>query len=325
MNAYEINSKIKEANKMLPEGLILRTMMNNSADTIYFKDKNSKFIFNSIAHAMQQGEKNVLDMLGKSDFDYFPEEFAQHTFEEEQQIMKTGIPIIGNIEKWPQKNGKVVWLMASKYPLYDENGEIIGTWGTSRDVTRMKEAEEELARVNKKLQEVNSYLEELSARDALSGLYNHRHFYDVLENEFSKDSNMNHKKEKKEFSIMLLDIDYFKTINDTYGHLVGDLLIKSIGEYFLKEKKTSNSCFRYGGDEFALVFMNMNLIQAKKMAEKIREDIENMSLVYNDISMKITISIGVANSKEADTENELFELVDSRLYQSKKTGRNKVT
>lgn len=325
LKSHTTNPKIKEANNSLHDGLILRTMMNNSVDTIYFKDINSKFIFNSIAHANQHGETDTLDMLGKSDFDYFSEKFAQQTFDDEQHIMKTGIPIIGHVEKWVQDDGSVVWLMASKYPLYDDDGTIIGTWGTSRDVTQMKEVEEELARVNKELQKVNNYLSELSSKDALSGLYNHRHFYDVLSDKFAKEISARESKIKSSFALMLLDIDDFKTINDTYGHLVGDLFIKSIGEYLFKATKVDDSCFRYGGDEFALIIMDINLEDALKTAERIRSMIEKMTIVYNDIAMNITVSIGVGISSKADTMNELFELADSRLYESKKAGRNRVT
>jgi len=329
---YSTNTKLEEVIKALPEGLILRTMMNNSSDTIYFKDVNSKFIFNSLAHAIQQGEKQAHDMFGKSDFDYFPEEFARQAYEDEQRIMKTGKPMIGHVEKWDRDDGSVVWLMASKYPLYDEHGTIVGTWGTSSDVTQLKEAEKALASVNQELKEANNRLEILSTRDALSGLYNHRHFYDSITLALANETNNTHTemisgngKLISGFSILLLDIDHFKGINDTYGHLVGDLVIKAIGELLIKSTRMTDTCYRYGGDEFALVFMGMELDDALVMAEKIRKAVEDMTVECDDVTLKITVSIGAVTSSEADTVNKLIGLADKRLYLSKELGRNKVT
>lgn len=134
---------------------LINTIMNNSEDTVYFKDLDSKFLLNSTAHAVQLGVESPLELRGKSDFDFFPEQFAQKAYEIEQNIIKTGKPLINVVEKWDKPNGKVIWLSASKYPLKDTEGNIIGTWGTSRDITDLKEAEIELERLNAELQILN--------------------------------------------------------------------------------------------------------------------------------------------------------------------------
>ena len=123
---------------ILQDELVTQTIMNNSEDTIYFKNLDSKFILNSKAHANQFHEKDVTDMVGKDDFDYFPEEFANIALEDEKTVIQTGRPILGRIEKWNKPDGDVVWFQAYKYPLYDKEGNIIGTWGTSRNITPLK-------------------------------------------------------------------------------------------------------------------------------------------------------------------------------------------
>jgi len=299
--------------------------MHNSEDTIYFKNKDSKFIFNSEAHAKQMGEASVKEMIGKSDFDYYPEAFAQKTLNDEQEIMMTGKAIINIVEKWVREDNETIWFSASKYPLYDENGDIIGTWGTSRDISILKKTEEQLEKLNQKLLEANQNLERLSIRDSLSGLYNHRHFYDSINIAFSKADCCAIKESQCGFTIVLFDIDHFKQINDTYGHLIGDQVIKQVGEGLSKYIRFNDSSYRYGGDEFVVMKTGMDHSEAFSFAEKIRASIADMTIGHGDISLKITISVGVVTSDEAGSVNKLMELADKRMYQSKEAGRNQVT
>lgn len=304
--------------------LVTQTIMNNSEDTIYFKNLDSKFILNSKAHANQFHLSDVSDMVGKDDFDYFPEEFAQAALEDEKEIIRTGKPILGRIERWDRADGDVVWFQAYKYPLYDKEGNIIGTWGTSRNVTPLKRAEEELQRLNRELLEANQRLEILSTRDSLSGLYNHRHFFDSLNVQRNIEIRQKDHGVESEFSILLLDIDRFKTINDTHGHLVGDFVIKNLSELFTNSTRLIDTCYRIGGDEFAIILINTDLKCARKVGDKLRKIVEETSFNINDLSLKITLSVGCASSHETETMKELVTLADSRLYYSKEHGRNQI-
>ncbi|PKM94349.1 MAG: hypothetical protein CVU84_09755 [Firmicutes bacterium HGW-Firmicutes-1] len=309
----------------LDEGLIINTIMNNSHDTIYFKDIKSIFLLSSKAHAMQFGFENPLDIVGKSDFDFFPDSFARQAYEDEQNIIFSGEPLIGRVEKWEKPDGTTTWLSASKHPLFDYDGKIIGTWGTSRDITPLKRAEEELAKVNQKLVKVNRKLEELSVIDSLSGLYNHRHFYEELKKTFDLYIRQKQKGNTNSFSVAFLDIDNFKSINDTYGHLVGDLAIKHIADIMIKHTRSIDGCFRYGGDEFAIILSDTNLEVAKGIAEKLRKIIESSPVFLEDMTVLITVSIGVACYSESDSMKDLIQKTDDKLYQSKNEGRNKVS
>lgn len=311
-------------NLFIHDELVTQTIMNNSEDTIYFKNLDSKFILNSKAHANQFHLSDVSDMVGKDDFDYFPEEFAQAALEDEREIIKTGKPILGRIERWDRPDGDVVWFQAYKYPLYDKEGNIIGTWGTSRNITLLKKAEEELKRLNRELQEANQKLEILSTRDSLSGLYNHRHFFDSLNIQKNIVSRQKEHGLESEFSVLFLDIDCFKTINDNYGHLVGDLIIKSLADLFTSSTRLSDTCYRIGGDEFAIILINTNLRSARKVAEKLRHLVEESIFEVNNLKLKITLSIGSASSSECESVEEIVALADSRLYYSKDHGRNQV-
>ncbi|KAF0223282.1 MAG: PAS/PAC sensor-containing diguanylate cyclase [Erysipelotrichaceae bacterium] len=317
--------KANDVSLSLPEGLVIRTIMNNSEDTIYFKNLESKFILNSKAHAIQFNEDNVLNLVGKRDFDYFPNEFSRAAYEAEQAIITTGQAQIGIIEKWEKPNGEVIWFSASKYPLYDENNNIIGTWGTSRNITPLKKAEEELILLNQKLTEANQRLEILSTRDGLSGLYNHRHFFDTLAITKAHKNRLRDSGFSSEYSIILIDIDNFKKINDTYGHLVGDSVIYNIGELLVKSIRLTDTCFRIGGDEFAILQVNTSLDNARLVAEKIRSQVMLTPLMIENHMINLTVSIGVASSSEVEEITDLIALCDTRMYESKRNGRNQVT
>ena len=304
--------------------LILDTIMENSQDTFYFKDLKSRIILSSKAHAALWGVDEPQEVIGKSDFDYFPEEFAQMAYKVEQEIIATGIPVIGKVEKLNKPGSSRVWLSASKYPFYNANGEIIGTWGLSKDITSLKNAEEELMRLNTELEKANKQLKTLSVKDSLSGLYNHRHFFEEIEKAFNLYTRKNAPTCNTGFSVILFDIDNFKYINDTYGHLIGDYVIKHIAETITKNTRSSDNCFRYGGDEFAILLLDTTIDQARKVAEKIRRIIEKTAICIDDIKLKVTVSMGVAPFNQEGQVNNIVNRADENLYLSKKQGKNRV-
>jgi len=130
---------------------LLRALMDKSDDRIYFKDAASRFIRSSTSMAQLFKLQNVEELAGKRDSDFFGEEHAREAFEDEQKIIQTGEPIISKMEKeiWP--DGRVTWALSSKMPFRDVQGQIVGTFGISKDITAIKEAEEKLNRVHGQL------------------------------------------------------------------------------------------------------------------------------------------------------------------------------
>jgi len=148
---------IKQAEVALAyERDLLHTLLENSPDHIYFKDAQSRFIKSSSAQARQFGLSSAELLVGKSDFDFFTEEHARPAFEEEQEIIRTGQPMIGKIEKESWKDGrKESWVLTTKMPLRNKAGDIIGTFGISKDITAIKEAEAKLKEVHQQLLETS--------------------------------------------------------------------------------------------------------------------------------------------------------------------------
>jgi len=148
----------------------------------------------------------------------------------------------------------------------------------------------------------------LSETDQLTKAYNRRKFFSEV-NKYNKD-----------YSIIMFDIDHFKRINDTYGHDKGDYVLKSLIQLIKKHIRKDDMIFRWGGEEFFILFKHMNLIEAKKMAEKLRRIVEN-----NDFDgLRITISLSVVTAKDAQKLEKIIKTLDEGLYEAKKSGRNKV-
>lgn len=123
---------------------LLRVLMDTSADRIYFKDLQSRFVRNNATHARALGAKSPEECIGKTDFDFFSREHAEHAFRDEQEIIRTGKPIISQLERLTMRDGRKGWASSTKMPWRDATGKIIGTFGVTRDVTAAQEAEERL-------------------------------------------------------------------------------------------------------------------------------------------------------------------------------------
>jgi PAS domain S-box-containing protein len=133
------------------ERSLLRALMDKTDDCIYFKDSTSRFIRSSASMAQRFGLQKAEDLVGKHDRDFFGDEHAREAYEDEQRIIRTGEPIIGKIEKEIRLDGHVTWVLTSKMPFRNVQDEVIGTFGISKDITAIKEAEEKLSQVHKQL------------------------------------------------------------------------------------------------------------------------------------------------------------------------------
>jgi phosphoserine phosphatase RsbU/P len=137
---------------------ILRVLMDTSADRIYFKDLASRFVRNNAAHARSLGAASPDECVGKTDFDFFSREHAEHAFRDEQEIIRTGQPIISQLERLTMRDGRKGWATSTKMPWRDSAGNIIGTFGLTRDVTETKEAEDKLVEERNLLRTIIDHL-----------------------------------------------------------------------------------------------------------------------------------------------------------------------
>lgn len=174
--------------------------------------------------------------------------------------------------------------------------------------------------VIKKINFMYSHTKHLSVTDALTGLYNRRHFDNMIEREF-----LRAKRYSNDLSIALMDIDYFKKVNDTYGHLCGDYILKEVAYLILENFRKTDMVFRYGGEEILVILTETPLEKAVIPLERLRKSIENYPFNYDGQDIRITISIGAESiNPEISDYEELINNADRALYQAKENGRNKV-
>ena len=167
-------------------------------------------------------------------------------------------------------------------------------------------------------------LKELSFRDNLTGVFNRNYFFQAAEIEHRRQ-----KREDNHLCLMMLDIDHFKSVNDTYGHLIGDDVLKKISQNISGAIRETDVLARFGGEEFIVLLINSNISDGKHIAEKIRakvaEEIFQIKDADHSTKFNVTVSIGVSLVRKNDESiNIAISLADRALYEAKDEGRNQV-
>jgi diguanylate cyclase (GGDEF)-like protein/PAS domain S-box-containing protein len=275
-------------------------------DLIYAKDTESRFVIGNIAVARLMGATPD-ELLGKTDFDFYPQELAKQYYADEQEIIRSGQPLINREEPlMDQLTGRKGWLSTTKVPLRNSEGKIVGIVGIGQDITERKRVEEELAY--------------MATHDALTGLPNRWLFNDRLTLELARAY-----RNRQKVAVMLLDLDHFKDVNDTLGHSVGDKLLQVVGERLTSIVRKSDTVARMGGDEFMLLSLFPGIRReedAVKIAQRILQAFRK-PFIFDDHEIRITTSIGIAiypyAGKDADT---LIKNADIAMYCAKQRGRD---
>ncbi len=196
----------------------------------------------------------------------------------------------------------------SMAPVREGNGIITGILITVHDVTESVCMERSL---NKMI-----------LLDSLTGIYNRRHMDKRLREEFIR-----HKRYNRLMSIIMIDIDHFKEINDTYGHQFGDKVIKEVSDICSSKMRGGDILSRYGGEEFCSILPETDTRGAQKLAERLRKKVAKNSIPFNEeTSVNVTISLGIAQlTGRTKTTDDLIRSADTALYQSKQNGRNRTS
>jgi len=170
------------------------------------------------------------------------------------------------------------------------------------------------------LENVNEELAILSQTDSLTGLFNRTHWENCLQTEYKRWS-----RTQSINSLVMLDIDHFKNINNTYGHLVGDDVIRHLSKLILEQARETDIAGRYDGKQFTIFLPDVSLENALIFAERLRKTVEDSVIQYNDIELKYTISIGIAELERSIVNYEnLIECANSALFKAKENDRNKI-
>lgn len=185
----------------------------------------------------------------------------------------------------------------------------------------LKKALLEAEESRKIIEEQNRLLKELAVKDGLTGLYNHRHMVVVADLEYNRAIRY-----KSDLSCLLMDIDFFKEVNDNLGHPFGDYVLREFAGSLKEYMRDSDLLFRYGGEEFLVLLPQTDLEGARSSAEKFRKMLENKVFTNHGVTVAITVSIGVSSLyfNHPETANELISQADKALFTAKAEGRNRV-
>lgn len=218
-------------------------------------------------------------------------------------------------------------LSANSAPIHDDNGKARGALVTFDDITEVEEsnillenAVSTLQKNDAEIRRKNEELEVLASRDALTGCYNRRAFFDITEEMFRQAVNTN-----TDLACIMVDIDHFKSINDRFGHAVGDEAIRMVAEKLNACDYAGAIVGRYGGEEFCLVLPNADLDKGNLVAESLRSSIKHAWKGFSEKELKITASFGVSNAEPYMANvGQLLEHADKALYIAKESGRDRV-
>ena len=275
----------------------LENLLHSTVDAILTSDRDGNISF------VNEGGMKMLgyardQLLGK------PVAELLVTGQDEVQYLRRALrddkPLQNYETDLRHKDGSLIPVNMSVSQVRDADGQIVSWLAICKDITEQKRLEQEL--------------KEMSIKDSLTGLYNHRHFYDRLEPEVERA-----RRQKHGLSLLLMDLDQFKWYNDQYGHFAGDNVLRAVGEVIREwTREHVDMGFRYGGDEFTVILPEADERQAHHIAERIR------STFLQRHFERVTISCGVVAYQAEYSVRKFIQAVDAMMYEAKRTGGNRV-
>jgi diguanylate cyclase (GGDEF)-like protein/PAS domain S-box-containing protein len=291
---------------------MLRAAIANLPDPIYVKDSESRFLLANQAAAKNMGVANSANLVGKTDFDFFPQELAAGFFDDERTVILSGQAQVSKEEVIEDTSGQTRFMLSTKVPLFDAAGKTIGIVGVGRNITALKTVEAELRRVQ----------EELNFRathDSLTSLLNRGAILEMFERERARSA-----RENSRTVVLLGDLDHFKNINDKHGHPIGDEVLREVACRLLQAVRPYDLVGRFGGEEFLVVLPGCAAPDPLARADQLRGAIAASPIATAHGPIPITMSIGVLVVQEwgQSTSETILREVDVALYEAKAAGRD---
>ena len=272
----------------------------------YFKDLQSRFILVSAGFdATKSPGHSLEELIGKTDFDFYSKEHAEAAFRDERDIIRTGKPIVGKLERETFHDRADAWVSTSKMPLCNEHGDIIGTFGITRDVTAQIKAETDLAYQ--------------VLHDTVTGLANRFSLMDRM-----KQALIAMERRPGRLAVLFVDLDHFKEVNDSYGHEAGDQVLIEVGRRLTSFSRRADTVARLGGDEFVVLCASLgDGDDLSFIADRIVEGVR-AAIVKDGNDLYVTCSVGLVVTSDPGIEpEELIRCADEAMYEAKAAGRDR--
>lgn len=287
--------------------------MDASPAMAFIKDEQGRYIYVNKT-MIERVNLRAEDILGKDDFQLWPYDIARENRAHDLRVVTRRLPV-NLVERAFNLDGSLSYWQVQKFPLSASGllgGVAVDISAAKEYESQLKEYQQALEEQKKALEESVQHLEELSATDDLTGLKNRRAFDHILESEWAFSSRYG-----TPLSLLALDLDHFKQVNDTLGHPAGDKLLRNVAHVLKRNDRANDTAARIGGEEFIVVLPNTDMQGAAILAERIRREVEAIGVT--------TISIGIAGRDDATPQPEdMIAAADKALYAAKRSGRNRV-
>lgn len=295
---YLLKEKVNKQNKQLLKAQKVSKMgfweFNLKNNHLFWSEEIFK-IFEIDSSKFEPSYEGFLNVIHSDDRDLVNEAYSNSLKTKEDYSIE---------HRLLMDDGRVKWVREECSTEFDENGNPLISIGVVLDITELHLTQQKLL--------------DQTYTDYLTKLNNRKSYIENIDKLTSQ-----YKRYKTAFSVIMYDIDNFKQINDTYGHNIGDDVLVQISQLIKSHIRDTDYIFRIGGEEFIILLTETPIDKAKLVSEKIRYSVENDLKTIKD--KKITISIGVTEVKDGDTEDSIFKRVDKLLYKSKNNGKNIVT
>ena len=304
--ARDITERKRAEQALDAERALFRAIIDQVPDYLFAKDTESRFVVANREVAADLGLQPA-DLIGKTDFDLHQHNLARKFFSDEQKVIASGEPFIDTEDMVVDSSGKDKWFATSKAPLRDGQNKIVGIVGVCRDITDRKHAEQRIRH--------------MALHDGLTGLPNRTLLMDRLEQNI-----LQSKRTGGRLTTLFIDLDNFKTVNDSLGHDAGDTLLKSVADRMVGSVRASDTVARLGGDEFVILLVDRDGSAKPDTAiiERIRAAIAEPIQIEGKL-FRVSGSIGVASYPGDGTDaNALLKNADIAMYDAKESGRDEV-
>ncbi len=303
----------QEIRSFRENGELLLTIINLIPVAFFVKDHKSRFFLMNRACEAQWG-MSFADLRGTDASQFFPPEQMEQFLAKDRSVFEGRKPVEFEETFWSaaQKADRIGYTF--KLPMYDASGNPQYIVCVTLDITERKLAQTALLESEKKLLF-------LATTDVLTELPNRRQFLARLTEEFARVQRF----VSQRCSVLVLDLDRFKRVNDTYGHAMGDAVLQHFAQLMRKVSRKMDMAARVGGEEFAVILPGSGLAAARTWAERLREIVAKTPLVQDGETISVTVSIGAATMDPNDAEADQTLLrADEALYRAKENGRNQV-
>ena len=296
----DITEKVQLERALREKQDLLETVLDHAPACIYLKDTERRYVYLNHRTATLYGyEPDAI--VGARDEDVLPRETADNCRDLDQQVLTTREPQQGE-ETFRAADGRERVYETHKVPLLSEEGVFTGFIGFSQDMTETRQ--------------LRQRLERMAHEDQLTGLPNRRRMEQVLEEEINRVH-----RSGQPLSLLALDLDHFKWVNDQHGHEVGDQVLIQVGVTLGARLRLTDTLGRWGGEEFFVILPDTDLVGAQQVAETLRQTTETCIHVGDT---RVTVSIGVTQYDRSQTLRAFIQHADGLLYHAKHAGRNQV-